>query len=352
MIRGYALPQLVLAALTVAVALTLFTVGATSTATLGVYNAQWDGTSEVRTAASESGIPTTLVENTSTYGRTPANDSLAVVLSPTDPYGSEAQRIRSFVRSGGTLLVAEDYGPGGNELLTAVGADARIDGTPLRDEQRAGPSPAFPLASPTTNSSYTRGVDTVMLNHGTVVNPGNATTVMASSEFSYLDRNRNEELDERELLASRPVVTVESVGSGTVVTVSDPSVFINSMLERRDNAAFLDALVGDHDRILLDVSHTSALPPLVALQLALQESTGGMFVLATLSILAVIVFADPPRYLSERFGRGDTTNQTPSPSREALASAVRDRHPEWDDERIDRVTDSLMERRQKPETDD
>jgi len=336
------LPRVLLAALTGAVVVALLVGAGTSSASLGAYNTGWDGTSQVSAAAEASGTSTTVARNVSAYSTVPANQSLAVVLSPEESYGRDSTAVRSYVRSGGTLLVAEDYGSGGNELLDAVGAEARVDGRPLRDEQRAGPSPAFPKASANSSHPATAGVDTLVLNHGTVVEPGNATTLANSSSFSYLDGNRNEELDDAENLASRPVVTTERVGAGTVLVVSDPSIFLNAMLERGDNGAFLSTLVGRHDHVLLDVSHTSAVPPLVALRLSLQNSPLGIVLAGVLSIGAILALAGAKAPLSRLRDRGTPTVDT-TPSREDVLATVRARHPEWDEDRVERVTNSLIQ---------
>ena len=346
----WSLPRVVLGALVGAVLLTLVVAASTSSASLGAYNTNWDGTSQVRTAAESADTPTTIARNVSAYSTVPANGTLAVVLSPETAYGADASAVRDHVRSGGTLLVAEDYGSGGNELLEAVGATARVDGRPLRDERRAGPSPAFPRATANSSHPTTDGVDTLVLNHGTVVNPGTATTLANSSSFSYLDGNRNEALDDDETLAARPVVTTERVGEGHVVVVSDPSIFLNAMAERGDNGVFLSSLIEGHDRVLLDVSHTSPVPPLAALQLSLQDSPLGILLVGALSVAVAVASTRP---LLARFrGREAQSVDSSGLSRADVLATVRARHPEWDEDRIERVTNSLIQSASKERTDD
>ncbi|WP_135306452.1 DUF4350 domain-containing protein [Haloarcula amylovorans] len=348
--RSY--PRLLLIVLVATLALTLVVAAGTSSASLGAYNPAWDGTSEVRAAAQANGTETTIARNVSAYRAVAPDRTVAVALSPDESYGEDVHAVRSFVRSGGTLVVAEDYGTHGNELLAAVGAEARVTGTPLRDEQRAGPSPAFPRATATTNHTYTRGVDGIMLNHGSVVEPGNATPLLASSEFSYLDTNGNGELDDTEVLERRPVVTVESVGEGTVLVISDPSLFLNSMLERSDNAAFLQAIISTHNHVLLDISHTNAVPPLVAARLALQQSGVAAFVVGSLSVLALIVLSQPVGLLERLRAWRTQPSQSPTLSNNDIAASIQARHPDWDTQRVERVTNSLMKRRGKRESDD
>lgn len=337
------------------VAVTLFVFGFTSSATFGAYNTAWDGGSEIRTAASTAGAETTVAQNVSAYTGVEANRTLAVILSPTESYDGDTEEIQRFIDTGGTLLLAEDYGPGGNELLEALNAEARVAGTPLRDEQRAGPSPAFPRAASVTNHTYTDGVDSIMLNHGTAIEPRNATTLFASSSFSYLDTTPNEQLDSAETLSSRPVVTIESIGDGTLIVVSDPSIFINAMVDRADNRAFLTAVVTAHEHVLLDVSHTEALPPLVQLQLLLQKSPGVRFLAGSITLVAIVVLLQSQypaalrRYL---YGRLRTEVERPQLSNQDIKTTLRERHPEWDEQRIERVTNSLMAYRRQRTGDD
>ena len=350
---GYSYPRLVLVALLGTLVVTLAVAAGTSAASLGAYNSAWDGTSEIRTTAASTHTATVLAQNVSAYEQATPNRTVAFVLSPTESYGDNGTApIASFVQAGGTLVVAEDYGPHSNPLLEDVGATARVDGTPLRDEQRAGPSPAFPKATPGRNHSYTTDVDSLMLNHGSVVRPGEATVLVNSSSFSYLDTNGDGTLDDTETLTSRPVVTVEQVGQGTVVVISDPSIFLNAMLERSDNAAFLQALVGPPETVLLDVSHTAALPPLVAVRLWLQDASVPTFAIGTLSVLAVVVLLSPRATLRplERW-RAESV-EPPGLSSTEIANSIRKQHPDWDEERVDRVTDSLIQHRQQGQGDD
>jgi hypothetical protein len=225
-------PWVALAAFTVAVLLALVVAGSTSGSAFGAYNPSWDGTAEFRSLAGETDTDQTVARNASVYRMTEPNDTLAVVLSPESPYDdSERAAVRQFVQEGGTLLVAEDLGPNGDRLLRAVGADARFDGDRLRDERNYENGPSLPTATAVADHPYTADVDTLGLNHATAIsgnvtdqtavnnqkgteNATNATVLVESSPYAYLDRNRNDELDDDETLARSPVVTVESVGKG------------------------------------------------------------------------------------------------------------------------------------------
>jgi len=350
--RDRSVPRLLLLALAVTLAVTVVVVAGTSASSFSAYNTDWNGTSEMRSSLQSTGTQTTVARGPATYDTVGGEGTVAFVLSPSEPERGERTALREHIRDGGTLVVADDYGSGGNDVLAAVGAEARISGVPLRDERRAGPSPAFPRATAATNHTYTRNVSGLMLNHGSVVTPGNATTLYRSSGFGYLDRNRNQELDADESLQRYPVVTVEQVGNGTVLTVSDPSIFLNSMLDRSDNGGFLRAVGGSHERAVVGVSRARATPPLIRLQVFFQQSGLGVIVAGTVSTLLLFTLSTRPDLRSKLVRRGEKPAAVPRLTREDIAETISERHPDWDAETVQQVTNNLISYRRQTETND
>jgi len=352
-------PRVLLVALVAATLLGVAVAASTSAAAFGLYNPSWEGTSELRTVADETGTRTTVARNVSSY-RMAGSNTVAVVLAPDRGYTEqEAAAIRGFLNRGGTLVVAEDVGDTGNELLAGVGASSRVNGTLLRDERYNYRSPAMPVArNVIENETLTRGVDRLTLNYGSVVEPGNESTVLVrSSEFAYLDANGNGELDDNERLASRPVATVERVGRGRVVVVSDPSVFINTMLERQGNRRFARNLVGGGDRLLLDFSHTADLPPLALAVVTvrntpvLQTLVGGVAV-GLVGAWSTGLFGRLGGILRRlRRRRVDPDERSPV-SEAALVAYLREDHPDWDPERARRIAQGIITARGEGEEDD
>lgn len=345
------IPRALLVGLAMATLLGLVVAASTSSAAFGLYNPDWEGTAELRSVADEAGTETRVVRNTSEY-RGAGEGTVAVVLAPDRGYTDrEATAIRGFLDRGGTLVVAEDVGATGNELLAGVGASARVNGTLLRDERRNYRSPAMPVATTVSdNETLTRGVGRLTLNYGSVVEPGdaNTTVLVRSSGFAYLDTNGNGELDDAERLASRPVATVESVGAGRVVVVSDPSVFINAMLERSGNRRFTRNLAGSGDRLLLDFSHTADIPPLALATVTLRNTP----LLQTLvGFLAVGIVGAWGAGLFDRLGsvmrRGRRRQSADAPpvSESDLVAYLREQHPEWDEARIRRIAQGISTER-------
>ena len=352
---GLDYPRLLLAGLALAVLLGVVVAGTTSASAFGVYNPGWEGTSELRGIAEAAGAEPAVVVNTSRYATVDPDTTVAVVLSPDRVYTDrEAARVRAFVRAGGTLVVAEDFGRNGGPLLAAVGAETRFDGALLRDERSAWRSPAMPVATGVTNRSatpYTEGVGSLTLNYATALEPGaNATVLVRSSPFAYLDTNGNGTIDPDESLGARPVVAVEPVGEGRVVAVSDPSLFLNAMLEREGNRRFARNLLGSDDRVLLDASG-STVPPLSAALLAVRSSPALGFGLAVvvLSLVGAWGIGWVDRLGATALARlpwadGREADRPPSPGvdADALTAYVRRRHPDWDEARVRRVAQGVL----------
>ncbi|KTG09023.1 hypothetical protein AUR64_14570 [Haloprofundus marisrubri] len=294
--REYSYPELLLGGLIVTLCVATLFAASTSAASFGVYNAGWNGASGLQSLTEESDTTTEIGLNTSAYEETPAN-ATAFILSPDSGYSpQERTHVNSFVRNGGTLVVAEDYGPHSNRLLRSIGVSARFDGRVLRDERENYRSPAMPVATGVNETPMTEDVDQLTLNYGTVITANNSTVVARSSQFSYLDTTPNGELDDNETLSQYPVVVTEQVGDGRVILVSDPSLFINSMLERPGNQQFSQNLISDTEYVLFDYSQTEQQPPLAVALLTLRESTFLQVLVGLLSFGAITaVFSSNPK---------------------------------------------------------
>lgn len=285
-------PRVLLIVLTLAVVVALGVVAATSTTAFSPYNPAWDGTTDFREDIETD--PTTdgvVVRETDQYAAHDPATTVAVVIAPRDTYtGADARRLREFVATGGTLVVLENFGSPGNRLLADVGAEARVDGRLLRDDRHHFRGPTMPIATNVTNHTLTTGVDQLTLNYATAVQPGNATVLVATSEFAYLG-TENGTVEEADELRSYPIATVEPVGDGQVVVVGDPSLVINAMYAEPDNTAFSRGLYADADHVLFDVSHAASVPPVIAALATLRrtpllQAFLGLGAIGTLAALA------------------------------------------------------------------
>lgn len=362
-------PKVVLYALTLVLVGTLIFAASTTTAAFGAYNIQWDGTSEFRTLANDH-TESQVVLDVRAYDTRDVNNTVAFILAPAESYSAnESQHIREFVERGGTLVVADDFGNNSNTLLRDIGATARLIGTPLRDEQYYYRAPSLPIATNVVESSYTTNVSQVTLNGATAVDPGSATTLVTTSEFAYLDRNRTENLSAGDELGRYPVMTTESLGSGEVITVSDPSVFINTMLAQPDNRALAMMLFETHNRTLLDYSKAGGQPPLAVVLLTFRSSLAAQIIIALVGVGTLWGYVQYrgqqtvgsgrvetvlPLALYERLPlwiRGSTTDNALVDDA-ALLTSLHNEYPELEDAQLQRMMTDVLSKGSREETDE
>ena len=243
---------------------------ATSDNPFGPYNYQWDGTSDLRDLATDEGTDAVFLRESETYEEY-GKDDIAFVIGPDNFSEDSTGHVSDFVERGGTLVVAYRDEPVGENLLSAVGAEARPDGAMLRDELNHHRSPRLPIATEVGDHELVADVESVVLNHGTAVEANGATVLIESSPFSYLDRDGSGEPTD-EPVESYPVATVESVGNGQVIVVGDPSIFINVMQEQNGNAVFTRGLVEGADHMIVDASTEDSIPILVHAVMNIREN--------------------------------------------------------------------------------
>lgn len=358
------IPRLILYALGATLGIALVIALSTSGAAFGAYNQAWDGTSDIREIA-DTHSESTIALNVDAYDTDRPSGTVAIILAPTEPYpAADADVVRQFVENGGTLLVADNFGPTegeppyGNTVLADIGATARFDGAQLRDEREYYQSPALPVANQVSEHPYTTGVDDLTLNYGTAVEPNDAETLVHTSEFAYLDRDRSGALDDDEELARYPVVTIESVGDGQIIAVGDPSVFINTMLDREGNAAFATALFQAHDQAILDYSRSGSQPPLSVALLLFQETPLVQGLIGLLGVglvwsmtarpgviarLRDRIAAVVPAQLGRQTNTESTDRKPPAPTEAELMRYLQDQYPEWEEARLRRIVAGIIQ---------
>lgn len=338
---GISWPRMLLVVVAVVVLVGVGTAGAISLDAFNPYNPTWEGTSEFRGELVTGGDHEGEIMHSPGYEQLDGDGTVAFVVAPDSSYdATESAAVRDFVDRGGTLVVLDNFGGHGSALLEGVGAEARFNGSVVRDDRHYVAGPAMAVATEVSAHDYTIGVEQLTLNHGTVVEANGAEVLVSTSEFAYLGPEL-EEVDD-ESLRSYPVATVEAVGDGSVVAVGDPSIAINEMLDEPDNRAFLEALVADADRVVYDVSHSSDIPPLRLATLVVRGSPALQMVIG---LVAVIGVAAAGRYRPWRSlrGRGDAVEPQGLSAAQARAY-LEDRHPDWDDDHIERVITAFKRR--------
>jgi hypothetical protein len=260
---------LIAAVITIALAVSVPLLNSTKE-DFSTYNTDWNGASRLHGIVESEGYPTRDLFTLSEVGS--SGSGVLFMLNPnktaavTSQDSSDLQR---FVQNGGTLILANDFG-NANAILNGLGiADSvRFSDALLCDNVSKGVDAAHPLVTNVSDAGLTAGVHTLYFNYATVLDtPGSNITVLArSSPASYLRASSGDNAPINGTTGPHPVLATLSYGNGRIVLLSDPSVFINGMLDQADNAKLFTSLITNLTSgntavpILFDQSHRASQP--------------------------------------------------------------------------------------------
>lgn len=346
-------PQIVLGGIVLIGAMAIVTAGVTATTPFAVYNADWTGTSDLRQLA-DGGDRTVIVAPNGSHPTTAYTNETVMLVVGTPPNTTATQQTaQRVIAQGGTVVVADDIGTHSNDLLSAIGASARIQTGPLRDPRSYDQGPTLPIAEP-TSSGQSRNISEFTLNHAGVVTPNGAIVLAQTSEFAYIDQNQNDQFDQRESLGRRPVLTTEDVGDGQVIVLSDSSVFVNAMLDQDGNTALARALIDDADTVILSSATPQPLPPLANALLAARYSPLLQALLLTALVGGMLVLTrgvsrnhdprpeDTPTVSTETPTAPSPAGGDEADATEGFIQLLTDKYPEWDREQLRRVVQATV----------
>ena len=341
-------PKIVFISLVVTVIVVLSIGSMVSLAAFNPYNPTWEGTSDFRTMVTDAEEPG-IIHNADRYDDLSGSETV-FVFAPTEDYdATDAARIAAFLDRGGTLVLLDNFGESGNTLLADLGLDTRFSGDVLQDEQHYDRSPTMPIATGVRNHSLTGGVESVTLNYATALTGiANESVVITSSRVTYLGPD-DADIDDDAELTAYPIVGVESVGDGEVITVGDPSIAVNEMLHRTDNRQFMANLATTGDEVIIDVSHGSPIPPLRFGVLAFRSIPILTVLVGLIGIIGISLLGErrlprpripagvrsrlPPWLLPPR--------RVPALDDETRRQLLAQEYPDWDPERRERVLAAL-----------
>ncbi len=216
-------------------------------------NPFWNGTEDI-----SSNYSATPLESLSDLPPLPQGSTLILI-----PYleftPAELGELNSFVTKGGNLVLADDYGYG-NQILEHLGLKARFSGQILLDPLSNYKNKWFPRISHLVSGSVTNNIESLILNHATCLIDVETSDVLAlSSVFSFLDLDGKQAWGEDEPTGPLPVISQHNLGSGKIILISDPSIFINSMETIESNYTLIQNIAAiTTSELLIDQSH---LPP-------------------------------------------------------------------------------------------
>jgi len=289
----------------------------------GPTNAAWNGLSTFVSVEKP-----TILQNLSSL---PPDGTGFVLLEdgPSTSYTpAEVRGVSSFISSGGTLILADDYGVG-NSLLSGMRLYSRFTGSLLTDPLFNFRN-SFLVVAPDVTM---KNVSSLALNYATtltVSDPG-SQVLGYSSDFSYLYLTQPGGSIASAHHGPFPVLAEIPDVKGRVFLIADDSVFINSMMFRNGNAALLKDL--STGKMLLDTSHLSVGPATLARNFELS-------VYSALSIPELrysLVVAGLAGILAYRFS-------VRAPVEEEELKTVLQEHPEWSEEKLRKLKEEMGER--------
>lgn len=190
---------------------------------------------------------------------------------------AEADAVVRFLERGGSVVLADETGFGTDVAREAgfLFSSERV----LDESRNYGGDPSLVVADATLDGERYHLLFNAPASIG-LLSSAAAHEVLAESspsvggEGSFLDKNANGEVDERDAAGPFPLVVRTRVGAGTLVLVADTGLFANAQMDvptdradppvPLDNAAFAVALVQglapEGARVLLDESRHAPTP--------------------------------------------------------------------------------------------
>jgi hypothetical protein len=319
------------------------------------YNTAWNGASDAKALASSDGYTTSSVLALSEIGT--SGHGVLFMLNPNSSVGfsaSDASTLQSFVRNGGVLVLANNFG-NGNAVLSGLGVlgEARFNGSLLEDNVSKGVNAALPLITDVTASGLTAGVHELYFNYGTAldVSGTNVTVLARSAPTSYLLAPAGGNATVNATTGAHPVLATLDYGNGRIVLLSDPSVFSNDMLGQADNQQLLTSmfanLTGGNTAvpIMFDESHFASPPVFSLLYDRINADDTVKYTVVVLFSAAFVIGINATALVRRRRkDMGPPLNEVPVNEEAVITDIVR-AHPEWRRSRVKGFLKQLQQRR-------
>jgi len=219
------------------------------------FNPGWNGTSVLYDVLTGDGYSVKIVYSSVTGLAGLEPDSILLVSGRSRNYSvAEAGFIENYVSKGGRIIVADKDNRISSHFSVSYSEAPLVDYGHYNKRQDLPVVPYGILGK--------QGLLVLKFPHAIVDRPWNATVLSMSSDNSWLDLNKDNEINASlDLRGPFPVSVYVKEGKGAAVFISDQSFLTNDMLDRGDNANYLKSVVGllsaDGRRIVfLDESHS------------------------------------------------------------------------------------------------
>ena len=206
---------------------------ATTDAEYSRFNINWNGTSDFFGMAADK-------QFVYSYDDLPAmSGNTLLIIAP----GTEFAGLANYLYQGNTVIIADQSG-NANILLEEVGSSIRVYDAEVRSTSMEYKDMGI-FRGAVEGDLFGSNVTTLTFNYPGYLTGGDI--IASTSHLSWIDTNGNNIPDIGETLKVYSLAASENIGTGRVIVIADPSVFINSMLVRThtENMHVINALLGE-----------------------------------------------------------------------------------------------------------
>ena len=214
------------------------------------YNTNWNGTSQFFSDLDRH--HTEMILDRTQLAPYQNNALLLIIAPERSPTGAEITAYQAFLDRGNTIVLADDFGTGG-EILRRIGSRITILGGNLSSIDREYADPYTIVVYPAGNASPVENCGALIMDRAAPLDGGEP--LMMTSILSWVDTNGDRRIDANEEMGQFPVISAEAISKGRIVVISDPSIFINSMQDfggTWGNQCLINNLVNYQGTVLID----------------------------------------------------------------------------------------------------
>ncbi|WP_297437260.1 DUF4350 domain-containing protein [Thermococcus sp.] len=249
-----------------------------SNAPYSVLNTNWNGTSDFGRLLYHAGKVNPVLGPYDSAGIENMKGTLVVIGPDLGFSGGEINALRGFLRNGGVLLLADDFGTG-NELLKGLGLGVRLSRKPLLSLTYS-KNADFPITRQ-ISPEFSAGVDYVILDRPAVILGVNSSdrVILSSSSASFFEG----------IYGSFPLAVEIPYGKGEVVLLSDPDLFTNALFT--ENKPFLRDLIGSFPKTFyIDEAHHANFNPYSVGTITIRRAVNRKLAFYYVLFVAVLAF--------------------------------------------------------------
>lgn len=298
------------------------------------YNTEWNGGKLIKNELSQNHTFVSMPATNDLSKYDPEGTAFIILRPEGDISRKDIEIIRKFITDGGLLIVADDFGSG-NDILNNVTTQIAFSNMLLLDDVNFWKNITFPVVSaPAIN------VSNITMNFpASLIIKDNSVQILASSStFSWLSTGNIT----RGTGGSYPVIASTISGNGTIIAISDPSIFINSMLRINDNEQLLGKLVKNRNIIIFD--EKMRMPLIWMIQYQLKNNTVVQYIFAASIILLSYIYMNRERLYSKKGTEKDALDNISSLDEKDIILDLVKRN-KWDDRKIEFFKNKLEGRK-------